>query len=115
MTMGTGRILDSSVFCAIIYKLYISGVNGSNVKESDSDEEMDAEEAAGPSHSDAYEAFQTAMNWLERTPFRKIPKINGHEIDLYLLYVLVTAHGGWVKTPPKIAFDSTGLVVANGQ
>nr|CAD7395486.1 unnamed protein product [Timema cristinae] len=27
---------------------------------------MDAEEAAGPSHSDAYEAFQTAMNWLER-------------------------------------------------
>nr|CAD7264071.1 unnamed protein product [Timema shepardi] len=31
------------------------------------------------------------------TPFRKIPKINGHEIDLYLLYVLVTAHGGWVK------------------
>nr|CAD7577810.1 unnamed protein product [Timema californicum] len=49
------------------------------------------------------------------TPFRKIPKINGHEIDLYLLYVLVTAHGGWVKTPPKIAFDSTVLVVANGQ
>jgi len=32
-----------------------------------------------------------------RTPFRKVPKINGHEIDLYLLYVLVTAHGGWVK------------------
>lgn len=31
------------------------------------------------------------------TPFRKVPKINGHEIDLYLLYVLVTAHGGWVK------------------
>lgn len=32
-----------------------------------------------------------------RTPFRKVPKINGREIDLYLLYVLVTAHGGWVK------------------
>nr|CAD7393677.1 unnamed protein product [Timema cristinae] len=31
---------------------------------------MDAEEAAGPSHSDAYEAFQTAMNWLERQPER---------------------------------------------
>jgi len=32
-----------------------------------------------------------------RTPFRKVPKINGREIDLYLLYVLVTAHGGWMK------------------
>nr|CAD7575962.1 unnamed protein product [Timema californicum] len=41
--------------------------NGSNVRESD-DDEMDAEEAAGPSHSDAYEAIQTAMNWLERQP-----------------------------------------------
>nr|CAD7406263.1 unnamed protein product [Timema poppensis] len=40
--------------------------NGSNVIESDDDEDIDAEEAAGPSHSDAYEAFQTAMNWLER-------------------------------------------------
>nr|CAD7425751.1 unnamed protein product [Timema monikensis] len=29
---------------------------------------MGAEEAAGLSHSDAYEAFQTAMNWLERQP-----------------------------------------------
>nr|CAD7407303.1 unnamed protein product [Timema poppensis] len=54
----------SAQFCAIIYKLYSSGDNGSNVKESDDDEEIDAEEAAGPSHSDAYEAFQTAMNWL---------------------------------------------------
>nr|CAD7424059.1 unnamed protein product [Timema monikensis] len=44
--------------------------NGSNIRESDDDEEMDAEEAAGPSHSDAYEAFQTAMNWLERQPER---------------------------------------------
>nr|CAD7425706.1 unnamed protein product [Timema monikensis] len=42
--------------------------NGRNVRESDDYEEMDAEEAAGPSHSDAYEAFQTAMNWLERQP-----------------------------------------------
>nr|CAD7392680.1 unnamed protein product [Timema cristinae] len=38
------------------------------VHQSDDDEEMDAEEAAGPSHSDAYEAFQTAINWLERQP-----------------------------------------------
>nr|CAD7403084.1 unnamed protein product [Timema poppensis] len=42
--------------------------NGSNVRESDDDEEMDAEEAASPSHSDPYEACQTAMNWLERQP-----------------------------------------------
>nr|CAD7260755.1 unnamed protein product [Timema shepardi] len=35
---------------------------------SDDNEEMDAEEAAGSSHSDTYEAFQTAMNWLEMQP-----------------------------------------------
>nr|CAD7264376.1 unnamed protein product [Timema shepardi] len=42
--------------------------NVSNLRESDDDEEMDAEETAGPSHSDAYETIQTAMNWLERQP-----------------------------------------------
>ncbi|XP_035738109.1 AT-rich interactive domain-containing protein 2-like isoform X3 [Vespa mandarinia] len=31
------------------------------------------------------------------TPFRKSPKISGKEIDLYLLYVVVTARGGWIK------------------
>ncbi|XP_015111564.1 AT-rich interactive domain-containing protein 2 isoform X2 [Diachasma alloeum] len=31
------------------------------------------------------------------TSFKKSPKISGNEIDLYLLYVLVTAHGGWIK------------------
>nr|CAD7430642.1 unnamed protein product [Timema monikensis] len=39
---------------------------------------MNVEEAAGPSHSDAYEAFQTAMNWLERQP-------EGTAIQLILL------------------------------
>ncbi|KAL0118046.1 hypothetical protein PUN28_009019 [Cardiocondyla obscurior] len=31
------------------------------------------------------------------TLFKKTPKINGKDIDLYLLYVVVTAHGGWIK------------------
>ncbi|XP_060878635.1 AT-rich interactive domain-containing protein 2 isoform X2 [Metopolophium dirhodum] len=31
------------------------------------------------------------------TPSRVSPKIDGKDIDLYLLYVLVTAQGGWVK------------------
>ncbi|XP_044020286.1 uncharacterized protein LOC122860511 isoform X2 [Aphidius gifuensis] len=31
------------------------------------------------------------------TSFKKAPKISGQNIDLYLLYVLVTAHGGWIK------------------
>ncbi|XP_076646460.1 brahma associated protein 170kD isoform X1 [Halictus rubicundus] len=31
------------------------------------------------------------------TSFKKCPKINGKDIDLYLLYVVVTAHGGWIK------------------
>lgn len=32
-----------------------------------------------------------------RTPCRHGPKIGGKEIDLYLLYSLVTSNGGWVK------------------
>ncbi|XP_017768585.1 PREDICTED: uncharacterized protein LOC108556814 isoform X2 [Nicrophorus vespilloides] len=31
------------------------------------------------------------------TAFRRIPKLNGTEIDLFLLYSLVTAEGGWIK------------------
>lgn len=31
------------------------------------------------------------------TSFRHLPSINGQEIDLYLLYWLVTAQGGWEK------------------
>ncbi|XP_008469191.1 AT-rich interactive domain-containing protein 3B [Diaphorina citri] len=31
------------------------------------------------------------------TPCRHVPKIGGKEIDLYLLYCLVTSNGGWVK------------------
>ncbi|XP_021925466.1 AT-rich interactive domain-containing protein 2 isoform X9 [Zootermopsis nevadensis] len=40
------------------------------------------------------------------TPFRKVPQINGREIDLYLLYVLVTAHGGWVKVNSRNEWES---------
>ena len=36
-----------------------------------------------------------------RTPFRKIPVVEGKEIDLYLLYWLVTAQGGWEKVRNK--------------
>lgn len=32
-----------------------------------------------------------------RTPFKRVPKVNGQEIDLYLLYTLVTQQGGWLK------------------
>lgn len=32
-----------------------------------------------------------------RTPFRRCPTLGGQEIDLYLLYTLVTAQGGWMK------------------
>lgn len=32
-----------------------------------------------------------------RTAFKRVPKVNGHEIDLYLLYSLVTQQGGWLK------------------
>ena len=32
-----------------------------------------------------------------RTGFKHIPCIHGKEIDLYLLYWLVTAQGGWER------------------
>ncbi|KAF6215682.1 hypothetical protein GE061_000013 [Apolygus lucorum] len=31
------------------------------------------------------------------TPSRRPPQVNGHEVDLYKLYTLVTNRGGWVK------------------
>ncbi|KAF0759138.1 Uncharacterized protein FWK35_00016071 [Aphis craccivora] len=45
------------------------------------------------------------------TPSRVSPKIDGKDIDLYLLYVLVTAQGGWVKVSLYlILFKSIGSV-----
>ncbi|XP_022907233.1 AT-rich interactive domain-containing protein 2 isoform X2 [Onthophagus taurus] len=35
------------------------------------------------------------------TPFRRAPILSGHEIDLYLLYSLVTEQGGWIKVNSK--------------
>ena len=32
-----------------------------------------------------------------RTTFKRLPRINGKGVDLYLLYVVVTARGGWQK------------------
>ncbi|XP_059352626.1 AT-rich interactive domain-containing protein 2-like isoform X2 [Daphnia carinata] len=31
------------------------------------------------------------------TSFNRLPRLHGHEVDLYLLYSLVTSHGGWEK------------------
>ncbi|XP_044582233.1 AT-rich interactive domain-containing protein 2 isoform X5 [Cotesia glomerata] len=40
------------------------------------------------------------------TGFKKYPKISGNEIDLYLLYLLVTAHGGWIKVNTRNEWSS---------
>ncbi|XP_040569596.1 SWI/SNF nucleosome remodeling complex component [Lepeophtheirus salmonis] len=39
------------------------------------------------------------------TPFKRIPNINGKEIDLYHLYWVVTAHGGWEKVNSRNAWE----------
>ncbi|XP_031341065.1 uncharacterized protein LOC116169178 [Photinus pyralis] len=39
------------------------------------------------------------------TPFRRAPTINGHEIDLYLLYCLVTEEGGWIKVSAALLIN----------
>lgn len=41
-----------------------------------------------------------------RTGFKHIPCINGKEIDLYLLYWLVTAQGGWERVSKVVNFLS---------
>ncbi|KAI5733005.1 hypothetical protein M8J76_006582 [Diaphorina citri] len=40
------------------------------------------------------------------TPCRHVPKIGGKEIDLYLLYCLVTSNGGWVKVNSRNQWNS---------
>lgn len=32
-----------------------------------------------------------------RTSYSKLPRLHGHEVDLYLLYSLVTSRGGWER------------------
>ncbi|XP_049826034.1 AT-rich interactive domain-containing protein 2 isoform X3 [Aethina tumida] len=41
------------------------------------------------------------FNETKGTPFRRCPNLGGREVDLYLLYTLVTAHGGWIKVNSK--------------
>ncbi|XP_048524869.1 AT-rich interactive domain-containing protein 2 isoform X2 [Dendroctonus ponderosae] len=40
------------------------------------------------------------------TPFKRCPTLGGKEIDLYLLYSLVTAEGGWVKVNAKHSWNN---------
>ncbi|XP_008217124.1 AT-rich interactive domain-containing protein 2 isoform X3 [Nasonia vitripennis] len=35
------------------------------------------------------------------TPFKKCPRIDGKEVDLYKLYTVVTARGGWIQVNNK--------------
>ncbi|XP_066987911.1 AT-rich interactive domain-containing protein 2 isoform X5 [Macrobrachium rosenbergii] len=39
------------------------------------------------------------------TPFRRLPRINGKGVDLYLLYVVVTARGGWQKVNARAEWE----------
>lgn len=45
-----------------------------------------------------------------RTPTRRQPTINGKELDLYLLYQLVTSKGGWVKVRLFDSIDCVNIV-----
>jgi hypothetical protein len=49
-----------------------------------------------------------------RTSFKHIPKLNGVEIDLFLLYWLVTAQGGWekVRFASRVLVAVTSVLVA---
>lgn len=36
-----------------------------------------------------------------RTPIPRVPRVNGHEIDLHKFYNLVISRGGWAKVRNK--------------
>merc|ERR1719319_1778644 len=47
----------------------------------------------------------STLTSLPRTGFKHIPCILGKEIDLYLLYWLVTSQGGWEKVNSRDGWD----------
>ena len=49
--------------------------------------------------------------FLFRSPFRTTPTINGKNIDLYLLYWLVTVQGGWEKVSQSAAAPNNQMIV----
>ena len=44
-----------------------------------------------------YYQITNKISFFSRTPFKHVPSVEGKEIDLYLLYWLVTAQGGFEK------------------
>lgn len=42
---------------------------------------------------------------ISRTPFKKTPKVNGKDVDLYKLYTLITTRGGWMQVSFHIFFN----------
>ncbi|XP_046453867.1 AT-rich interactive domain-containing protein 2-like isoform X3 [Daphnia pulex] len=51
-------------------------------------------------YADEYSSFcreLKSFHDIRGTSFNKLPRLHGHEVDLYLLYSLVTSHGGWEK------------------
>ena len=47
-----------------------------------------------------------------RTPFRRPPVLGGREVDLHLLYTLVTGQGGWIKVRAPCARRAGGADAA---
>ncbi|XP_069972389.1 uncharacterized protein, partial [Penaeus vannamei] len=60
-----------------------------------------------------YDAFLKQLEEFHQqrgTPFKRLPRINGKGVDLYLLYVVVTARGGWQKVGVSpLVFSRHGL------
>nr|XP_027226143.1 AT-rich interactive domain-containing protein 2-like isoform X2 [Penaeus vannamei] len=55
-----------------------------------------------------YDAFLKQLEEFHQqrgTPFKRLPRINGKGVDLYLLYVVVTARGGWQKVNARCEWD----------
>ncbi|XP_037778058.1 AT-rich interactive domain-containing protein 2-like isoform X4 [Penaeus monodon] len=55
-----------------------------------------------------YDAFLKQLEEFHQqrgTPFKRLPRINGKGVDLYLLYVVVTARGGWQKVIARCEWD----------
>jgi AT-rich interactive domain-containing protein 2 len=62
---------------------------------------LDKNAATYPKERDGFLRDLHHFHETRGTPFRRPPILAGKEVDLYLLYTLVTGQGGWIKVNSK--------------
>ncbi|KAJ3657292.1 hypothetical protein Zmor_009108 [Zophobas morio] len=69
-------------------------------------------DSASPRERDAFLRDLQLFHETRGTPFRRPPVLGGREVDLHLLYTLVTGQGGWIKVRAPCARRAGGADAA---